>query len=513
MKKRIFAIAIALVLFVSVCLVSACDNTKEPPVEELTARQQAFVDAVEAISTPITLTSGSAIDAAYSAYAFLDEYERDSETVKSMKATLDGYQSEYVALKGNNTEQKDPQQALIDEFIKAVAALPAVNDLTVDDRTAIDDAYVLYKQLSSVSKENADVTQAYSKLERANIRVQELEDTANMASWQQTADEFISAVANLDEITLESGEVISDLLYQYDNFPDGVKNIGGMAEAKEVLDQKYAQYQGIKDLNDVKEFISAVSAIGQVTLDSESAIRKAESIYEYMSDNAKSKDNVVAAYETLASARAKYDELFAVVEAERVANFISIANRIPTNLDNVDITWYDILSQARDAYFAMTFESMSLPEVEEAFARWDAAQTAFDNKGYKQLPNFSVNIVYSGDAVPYIVMQLFVEQTAVVREFYGVSTNVQLQQYATLYLDVYVDGVYVTKTAIDMNPDKLELGFILKGVDNILKGLSSTNLQITSGANFSFAVHIEDKSNNCIPTEKTKLSNSYNYTW
>lgn len=514
MSKKIFAIALSLVLLVSMCLVSACDDTVESEV--LNARQQAFVDAVDAIKTPITLDSGAGIDAAYNAYAFLDAYDRDSKTVAESKTLLDGYQNEYLALKqangnqdGNNTDNAEAE--LVTRFLSAVEALPALDELTLADRSAINSAIAIYNRLSAQSKESKDVVAAYAKLQKVSERVTALEEAANQETWLRMADEFIDAVAELGDVTLDMGFTLDDLLYAYDNFPDGVKNIGGMAEAKAILDEKYAQYQGLKDQNDVQEFVTAVRAIGEVTLESDGAIANAERIYKYMSDNAKSKDAVIEAYEILIAARARFDELFAVVEAERIEHFIQAANKVRTDIENVDITWYDALSEARDAYWSLTYESMQLPNVKEAFERWNNAQMAFEKLGYEKIPNFSVNIAYSTDTVPFIVMQLFVENTANVREFYGVSTNAQLQQYATLYLDVYVDGVYVTKTALNMN--NLVNGFILQNVNTILKGLSEQNPQIVSGANFSFAVHFEDNSGERIPTAKTSTSPTYNYTW
>lgn len=525
MSKKILAILLAIVVLFGVFAMSACEEEMPEEKETLTARQQDFVDAVDAIKTPITLDSGADIDAAYNAYAFLDEYERDSKTVSESKALLDGYQRDYTALKetsgGNQGGDKtdDGQEELMAMFIAAVNALPAVNELTLDDRTAINSAIALYNRLNTVSRENKDVISAYATLEKANNRVTALEGAANQEIWQRMAEEFISAVANLDEVTLDMGSLLEDLLYQYKNFPDGVKIIGGMAEAKAVLDAKYATYEGLRDKKDVQEFVSAVRAIGEVTLESEGAILMAENIYKYMSENARSKGAVIEAYETLTAARARYNELFAVAEAERIAHFIEVVSRIRTDLENVDITWYDSLSEARDAYFALSYESMQLPEVEEAFEIWDKAQSVFDKKGYEKIPDFSLKIVYSADTVPNIVMQLFEDSiansaTAGVRAFYGVSSNAELQKLAILYLDVYVDGVYVTKAEINMG--RLVNGFILLGSDVlvILKDLSSSNPQIKSGANFSFAVHIEDRSGTRIPTAKTSVSDdSYNYTW
>lgn len=519
MSKKFLAIILAIAVLFGVFVLSACDQDVEEE-EILSLRQQAFVDAVEAIETPITLDSRGAIDAAERAYVSLDEYERDSKTVAYYRSVLNGYQSDYTALKqgsgsdnGGKEDDKpvDEQQTLVASFIKAVEDLPALQELTLDDRSAINSAIALYNRLNATSKQNEEVISAYSTLVQADSRVAELEAIANQQAWAKMAEEFIEEVEQLGEVTLELGYTLEDLLYQYDKFPDGVKNADGVAEAKAALDAKYEEYKQIRDDNDVQEFLSAVDAIGEVTLKSEGAILRAESIYRYMSDNAKANSDAVEAYQTLVATRAKYNQLFQVAEAERIAHFIEAVSKLRTDVENVDLSWYDALHEAQDAYSALSYDSMFLPEVEQAFERMDAVQRAFDKKGYGKLPNFSINVLYSGDAVPFIVLQSFVENVAPIREFYGVKTNAELQQHAILYLDVYVDGVYVTKTAIDMN--KLVNGFILQNVDTLLKGLSADNPEIVSGANFSFAVHIEDRNGINVPTAKTAVSATKNYTW
>lgn len=517
MSKKIFAIALSIMLLVSMCLVSACDDTVE--TEVLNARQQAFVDAVEAIETPITLDSGVAIDAAYSAYAFLDEYDRDSKTVADSKALLDGYQTEYTALKssssgnqgGDNTDNS-VQEELIARFLAAVEALPALDDLTLDDRKAINNAYTSYDRLSEESKQNKDVISAYSKLQQLDNRVSELEEMANQETWQRMADEFISAVADIGDVTLETGALLEDLLFQYSKFPDGVKNIGGVAEAKEILDAKYARYQGLKDQDDIQKFVSAVRSIGQVTMESEGKIIRAESIYKYLSDSAKSKETVIENYETLVAARATFDALFNEVESQRMARFLEAVSKIRTDLDNVDITWFDALNEAQEAYSALSYKTTLLPEIEEAFEIWSAAQAIFDKLGFKQIPMVDPNLLYSGDIIPHIVVQNEKKMLDPLRQFYGASSMNELAKQAIAYLNVYVDGVYVDKGELDL----ANLGHIIYNTEvlSILKKLAVEHSEIVSGANLSFSIHFEDREQRYIHSNMTKVSETMStYIW
>lgn len=516
MSKKICAIFLVFVVLFGVFAMSACEQDSEE-VEVLTARQQAFVDAVEAIKTPITLDSGVAIDAARTAYSFLDEYEKNSKKVSESLAILNGYDSEYTSLLENSGNQgggntDDAQKELITRFLAAVEALPTTNELTIEDRAAINNAIAIYNLLTEISKENKDVVVAYSKLEKASNRVTALEEAANQETWQRMADEFISAVADIDEVTLEIGSLLEDLLYEYDHFPDGVKNIGGMALAKAVLDEKYAQYERIRDLNDIQEFVTAVRAIGEVTLESENAILNAERLYKYMSENAKSQDTVIEAYETLTVARARYDELFAEIEAERIQRFIEAVSKIRTDLENIDITWYEALNEAGKAYWELTYDSTQLPQVEQAFERWNEAQKIFDKLGFEQIPMVDPNLLYSGDNPPHIVVQMEDNMLNPLKNFYNVSTMEELAQQAVAYLNVYVDGIYVASGELNL----VGLGHIIYNTEvlSILKKLAVEHSEIVSGANFSFSIHFEDKEQRYIPSEKTKVSATKNtYTW
>ena len=477
-----------------------------------------FINHIKRIKTPITLDSEAEIDAGYIIYEVLTDYDKEDDTVKENKTLLDGYKAEYDILRAAKDleEENARQAALRNNFKNAVAKLPATDNLTTAHRKDIENAFALYELLGAESKEDESVKTAYATLNALKSRLEELEEEEYWEEVAATAKDFIDRVEGLDEITLESIDDLEDLLYDYSKFSDDIKSYEGVAEAKQRLDEAVEEYQELKDEDDIEKFLAyaeELSPVESVTLDSERTIIKAEDLYGEMSEKAKSADGVSEAYDILVAARARFDELFAVAEAERVQIFIAAANRVGTNLNEVDISWYEVLEAAADAYWSLTTESQRLPEVEEAFKRWDAAQTVFDKKGYRKLPAPNTGLALSTDAAPNIVLQGYTSAKIPLLDFYGVSTLAELDSVASICLFVYVGDTYQGKICVAFS--SIVNGFIIQGnaVKEALRQLAQTNGNIVSGAIYSFEVGFEDKSNEYIPSVRSKKSNGGVYNW
>ena len=521
MKKRISTVILTVLtvaVFVATAIICCSCNPQE---SQMSQTAESFVNYVARIETPISVDSEASISAAYVLYDHLGETDKNNATVKASKETLDGYKTVYEELKAIKDEQDAlaQQQAVQSQFLQAVAKLPAESKLSVDDRTAIENAKSIYEQLNDDSKALAEIVSAYQKLQSADNTVAVLEENARLEQIASAAQEFIDAVNSLEDVTaenyLESLYAVEDLLYEYENLPQEVKDFEGVGSAKEKLDSAYISCNVQKDQVDIaslKSYAEKFTPVATaVTLESKQDIVAAEAVYASMSENAKNATGVAEAYQTIVDAREKYDQLFAVAEQERIDAFISAANAIRTDVENVDITWFDALDKASNAYWALSFESQLLPEVEEAFERWDVAQLAFDKLGFQQIPMTDPNLLFSGDVPPHIVVQMEEYMLAPLREFYGVSTNGALSQYAIAWLNVYVDGVYVGKGEIAFS----DLGHIITNskVVAVLKELAQTNSKVVSGASFSFSMHIEDRAGQFIPSNKTKTSAEKVYTW
>ena len=91
------------------------------------------------------------------------------------------------------------------------------------------------------------------------------------------------------------------------------------------------------------------------------------------------------------------------------------------------------------------------------------------------------------------------------------GSNGQLSQYVTMWLNVYVGGVYVGEAEMDI----AAAGHIIANtiVVNCLKEVAATHHDVVSGAKFSFSIYFKDKNNEYIPSAATKVSEEKVYTW
>lgn len=515
MKKFICMLA-SIMICITALFCGACgDGGEEETKPLITQNTQTFINIVADIKEPVTVDSGYKIEAALLVYDYLNADEKGNADVAASKTRLDGLKSKYDVVKAEADRLAEiaREEKLVTNFINAVNELP--NKLKTDDRETINGLIEKYDQLKAESKQKTEVIDAYGKLTEADAKVAELEEAARLEIIKDTAEKFISAVEEIEEVTLETGTTLENLLYDFEDFDEDVKAYAGVAEAKTKLDGMYAEYSVMRDEEDVKNFKALVEALTpveeKVTLENESAVTKAESAYKYMSDNAKNADGVAEAYAILQQAREKFDALFAVAEAARVQEFIAAANKVGTDTDNVDISWFDVLDAASKAYNALAWDSHDLPEVKEAFTRWNAAQTVFDRKGYKQIPMSDPSIVFSGDYPPHIVLQNVGNMVNPLLEFYNANSLSEISSKVTVWLNVYIDGVYIARGALDTT----DLALIIQNskIQNILKNLSEEHSEIVSGGSFSFSFNFEDNKNEFIPSAKTKISANKAYTF
>ena len=521
MKKAFSCILLALALALSAFGLYGCadrsggQNQTQGGFSQIA---QTFVTNVGQIETPITLDSGGAINGAYLIYDMLTEEEKADARVAESKAKLDGYKTEYDVLREAADEQAaaELEARKVQSFVAAVGKLPSLSNLTTEFREDIDDALAQYAVLTDESKQLSDVAEAYEELLACDARVKELEEAAHQEEIRVAAQAFIDGVAALGPVTVDSLEPIEDLIYDYEDMTDEVRAYEGVAEAYAALQQAYDACLKLLDEQDIAEFrelVAAITPASEVTLGDENAIEDAEAAYESLSDAAKQAEGIAELWQIVQDARARYDALFAVAEAERVQKFIAAVDEIPSYSDpaEIDISWYGVLHTVSELYYSLSFDSQELPEVEEAFQRWNAVQTIFDSRGYEQIPMVDPNIIFSGDMPPHIVLQMEENMFKPLREFFGVGSNGQLSQYVTMWLNVYVGGVYVGEAEMDI----AAAGHIIANtiVVNCLKEVAATHPEVVSGAKFSFSIYFKDKNNEYIPSAATKVSEEKVYTW
>ena len=125
------------------------------------------------------------------------------------------------------------------------------------------------------------------------------------------------AIEEIGEVSLESGDAITKARETYDAMSDQAKEKVTKLETLEEAEKTYADMKAKDDhekkiKKKAKKVDKKIKAIGEVTLDSGTAIEEARAAYDKLSDEAKAK---VKKLDTLEAAEATYAELVEEEEA------------------------------------------------------------------------------------------------------------------------------------------------------------------------------------------------------
>ena len=226
---------------------------------------QAVIDKITAIGT-VTLDSKAAIQDARSAYDALTEEQ---------KAAVDNYallttaEAELARLENEKADQ-DAADAVVDK-------INAIGTVTLDSKTAIDEARAAYDALTeqqkalvseTILKKLTDAEKAYADL---------IADQADKNAAKAVEDQ----IAAIGTVSLHSEDTIVAARQAYEALTDTQKQLVGNYEILTAAEKKLAELKDEAAANAVEEMLNA---IGTVTLDSEEKITAARAAYEALTD-------------------------------------------------------------------------------------------------------------------------------------------------------------------------------------------------------------------------------------
>lgn len=156
-----------------------------------------------------------------------------------------------------------------------------------------------------------------------------------------------------------------------------------------------------------KNFIDAVNAIGTITVESGDELDAAEELYNKLSADETMRTDVIKAYETLETYRARYESLRAAEKnAER---FVLLANKIP---DPVTLDSKGAIYAAQSAYKDLDEAALAVEGVSQAYEKVVAAQKEYDRLlAEKELENAKTQ------AAAYIALTQAVPSAGAVTRF------------------------------------------------------------------------------------------------
>ena len=260
----------------------------------------------------VTLSSSSTIKAARSAYNALTADQKKQVT-------------NYDVLQKAESELSDLQKA-----DAVVTKIKNIGKVTLKSESKIKQARTAYNKLTD--KQKTLVTN-YDVLEKAE------KDLADL----KAADQVSKNITNIGTVTLESEEKIKTARDSYDALTDDQKK---QVSNYDVLEKAESSLANLKAAEEVTK---KINAIGDVTLESEDAIKEARTAYDALTDVQKelvsNKDMLEKAESTLKELQdAKAADVKA---AEEVTNKISA-------IGDVTLESEDAIKEARTAYDALT---------------------------------------------------------------------------------------------------------------------------------------------------------------
>ena len=231
------------------------------------------------------------------------------------------------------------------EAAEAVAAminaLPAAEDVTVDDKDAIEAARAAYDALTDGQKTLID-TETLAKLTAAEEALAAADAAANQAAADAVA-EMINALPAAADVTVDDKDAIEAARAAYEALTDAQKalidtdTLAKLAAAEEAANRAAADA--------VTAMIDALPA-ADVTVDDKGAIEAARAAYEALTDAQKAFIN----NDTLAKLTAAEEALADQTAAKAVADMI---DALPKATD-VTVDDKDAIEAARAAYEALT---------------------------------------------------------------------------------------------------------------------------------------------------------------
>ena len=261
----------------------------------------------------VTLSSSSTIKAARSAYNALTADQKKQVTNYAVLQKAESELSDLQKADAVVTKIKNIGTVTLKSESKIKQARTAYNKLTDKQKTLVTNYDVLEKaekdladlkaadqvsknitNIGTVTLESEDVIKeartAYDALTDAQKELVSNKDVLEKAEKDladlKAADQVSKNITNIGTVTLESEDVIKEARTAYDALTDAQKELVSNKDVLEKAESTLKELQDAKaaDVKAAEEVTNKISAIGDVTLESEDAIKEARTAYDALTD-------------------------------------------------------------------------------------------------------------------------------------------------------------------------------------------------------------------------------------
>ena len=286
----------------------------EAKIAELEADQAATEEANEFKAThaiALSLTEGtvsigdkSAVETALDAYEELSLAAQGKLVAE--KALLDS-----LLAKIGQLEQEEADQAAAQSVIAQIDELPAADELTLENKDAVESARNAYSTLTEAQQ--ALVTNL-EKLKAAEAKIAELEaERAATEEANKFKDSHAEALGlTVEAITIDDKGAVKAALEAYEDLSEAVQ--AKLREEKDLLDSLLAKIEELEQqaaddeeaAGKVKALIEALPAVQDLVLDDKEAVEEARNAYDALT---KAQQKLVTNLAMLEAAEARMAEL------------------------------------------------------------------------------------------------------------------------------------------------------------------------------------------------------------
>ena len=261
----------------------------------------------------VTLSSSSTIKAARTAYNALTDDQKKQVTNYDVLQKAESELSDLQKADAVVTKIKNIGKVTLKSESKIKQARTAYNKLTDKQKTLVTNYDVLEKaekdladlkaadqvsknitNIGTVTLESEDVIKeartAYDALTDAQKELVSNKDVLEKAEKDladlKAADQVSKNITNIGTVTLESEDAIKEARTAYDALTDAQKKLVSNKDVLEKAETTLKELQDAKaaDVKAAEEVTNKISAIGDVTLESEDAIKEARTAYDALTD-------------------------------------------------------------------------------------------------------------------------------------------------------------------------------------------------------------------------------------
>ena len=297
-------------------------------------------------------------------------YRATLEDVEQIKSVQETYESltqeekdrltvnEYNKLMALIEKIDGLNQAAADKVIADIAAIGPIDEITLESAKQIQKARAGYDALNKYAQyivECAEPVNYYTLLD-AEAKLKELQDAA---AEQERIDKAAAAavdslIAEIGDVTLDSKQAIETARAAYDNLTPTQKTY---VTKLNTLTAAEAAYKALVDQKAADDVMEKINEIGEVTLDSKTAIEAARAAYNALTPDQKP---LVENYNVLTDAEAELARLEAEAKYEADLAAAAQVDEMIERLFPVNRYSGPAIRMARAAYDALTEDQKAL---------------------------------------------------------------------------------------------------------------------------------------------------------